>query len=101
MKNAVDWASRPAQGSPLEHKPVALMGASAGDSGTARAQLALRHSFVFTNTYALNQPEVLVRRAAEKFDGELQLTDEATRGFVRRLLEALPPWTDSLRGMQP
>jgi chromate reductase len=92
LKNAIDWASRPAQGSPLDAKPVALMGASGGDSGTARAQLALRQSFVFTNTFPLNKPEVLVRRAQSRFDGELRLTDEATRKFVRLLLEALHEW---------
>lgn len=92
LKNTIDWASRPARGSPLDGKPVALMGASGGDSGTARSQLALRQSFVFTNTFALNKPEVLVRRAETKFDLDLRLTDEATRKFVRELLEALADW---------
>jgi chromate reductase len=102
LKNAVDWASRPASGSPLDGKPVALMGASGGDSGTARAQLALRQSFVFTNTFALNKPEVLVRRAHERFDAELRLTDEATRRFVRQLLEALVAWAAKVRsGVRP
>ncbi len=98
LKNAIDWASRPAQGSPLDGKPVALMGASGGDSGTARGQLALRHSFVFTNTFALNKPEVLVRRAQTRFDGDLRLTDEGTRKFVRELLEALAEWVGRIRG---
>jgi chromate reductase len=97
LKNAIDWASRPAQGSPLDGKPVALMGASGGDSGTARAQLALRQSFVFTNSFALNKPEVLVRRAQGRFDEELRLTDGATRRFVRQLLEALVGWVGKVR----
>lgn len=96
LKNAIDWASRPAQGSPLERKAVALMGASGGDSGTARAQLALRQSFVFTNTFVLNKPEVLVRRARERFDEDLRLTDEPTRRFVRSLLEALVQWVERI-----
>lgn len=97
LKNAIDWASRPAQGSPLDRKPVALMGASGGDSGTARAQLALRQAFVFTNTFCLNKPEVLVRRARERFDDELRLTDDPTRKFVRQLLEALVDWARRVR----
>jgi chromate reductase len=97
LKNAVDWASRPARGSPLDGKPVALMGASGGDSGTVRAQLSLRHSFVFTNSLVLNRPEVLVRRAQTRFDDKLRLTDEPTRKFVRQLLEALADWTTRLR----
>lgn len=38
MKNAVDWASRPAQSNPLWMKPVGVIGASPGRIGTARGQ---------------------------------------------------------------
>src|SRR2546430_10729157 len=50
LKNAIDWASRPPTGSVLIGKPAALMGATPGRGGTARAQLALPPSFVFTQT---------------------------------------------------
>ncbi|HEX8693941.1 MAG TPA: NADPH-dependent FMN reductase [Longimicrobium sp.] len=93
LKNAIDWASRPPLRSPLAGKPAALFGASPGQTGTARAQSQLRQAFVFTNSPALPQPEVLVFRAHEKFDAEGRLTDEATRTWVRRLLEALADWT--------
>lgn len=96
LKNAVDWASRPPGKSVLNGKPAAIMGASPGATGTARAQLALRQSFVFTQTYALLQPEVLVARAHERFDAEGRLTDEGTRKFVRQLLEALADWARKL-----
>ena len=36
LKNAIDWASRPALASPLASKPVAIMGATTGFAGTAR-----------------------------------------------------------------
>lgn len=39
LKNAFDWASRPAANSPLNRKPAAMMGASTGISGTIRAQI--------------------------------------------------------------
>ncbi|HEX5727028.1 MAG TPA: NAD(P)H-dependent oxidoreductase [Longimicrobiaceae bacterium] len=93
LKNAVDWASRPVSSSALAGKPAAIMGASPGQTGTARAQAQLRQSFVFTRTLALLQPEVLVFRAHEKFDVDGRLTDEPTRRFVRKLLEALVEWT--------
>src|SRR3954470_2084520 len=35
LKNAIDWASRPALASPLAGKPVAIMGATTGFAGTA------------------------------------------------------------------
>src|SRR5712692_9539090 len=38
LKNAIDWASRPNFNSPFVNKPVAIMGASGGMAGTARAQ---------------------------------------------------------------
>src|SRR5213594_2065630 len=97
LKNAIDWASRPPDKTPLRGKPAAIMGASPGAYGTVRAQLQLRQAFVFTQTPALLAPEVLVARAHEKFDKEGRLTDEASRGFVRQLLEALREWTLRLR----
>ncbi|HYH83181.1 MAG TPA: NADPH-dependent FMN reductase [Longimicrobium sp.] len=93
LKNAIDWASRPPRRSPLSGKPAALLGASPGQTGTARSQTQLRASFVFTNTPVLPQPEVLVFRAHEKFDAEGRLTDEPTRAFIGKLLVALADWT--------
>jgi len=96
LKNAIDWASRPAGKSCLNKKPAAILGASTGLMGTVRGQLALRQSLLFTETYALLKPEVMVTKAADKFDAEGRLTDEPTRTFVRQLLEALIPWTNRL-----
>jgi chromate reductase len=101
LKNAIDWASRPPDKTPLRGKPAAIMGASPGATGTARAQLQLRQAFVFTQTLAVPGPEVLVARAHEKFDKDGRLTDEATRGYVRKLLEALRDWTLRLRPPHP
>ena len=42
LKNAVDWASRPAGESPLRNKPVAVIGASTGMFGAVWAQAELR-----------------------------------------------------------
>jgi chromate reductase len=92
LKNALDWASRPAQTSVLGGKPVAIMGASTGNFGTVRAQLHLRHVCVFTNMFPLNKPEVLVARTQDKFDPQGRLTDDPTRQIVRKLVEALAEW---------
>jgi chromate reductase len=97
LKNAIDWASRPPQDSPLNGKPVALMGASTGSFGTVRAQMHLRQVCVFTNMLALTRPQVLVARAREKFDQQGRLTDETSIGYVRELLQALLEWTLRLR----
>lgn len=87
LKNAIDWLSRPPQDSALNGKVAAVMGASPGMTGTARGQSQLRQAFVFTNTYALLQPEVLVARAHEKFDADGRLVDEATRNFLATFLQ--------------
>jgi chromate reductase, NAD(P)H dehydrogenase (quinone) len=96
LKNAIDWASRPPRGSALQGKPAAIMGATPGMGGTGRAQMQLRQAFVFTQTYAVLSPEVLVARAGEKFDASGRLTDEKTRAIVGQLLQALADWTARL-----
>jgi len=91
-KNVIDWASRPPRSSVLDGKPVAVMGATPGMGGTARGQSQLRQAFVFTNSYALPQPEVLVRRASELFDDHGRLTDEPTREHLGKFLTAFAAW---------
>ena len=87
LKNAIDWLSRPPHDSALNGKVAAVMGASPGMTGTARGQSQLRQAFVFTNTYALLQPEVLVARAHEKFDADGRLVHQATRDFLAMFLQ--------------
>jgi chromate reductase, NAD(P)H dehydrogenase (quinone) len=97
LKNAIDWASRPARQSALTEKPVAIMGASTGMGGTARAQAHLRDGLTYTNGLVLPLPEVLVGVAREKFDEHGNLTDEGTRDELRDLLKALAAWVRRLQ----
>jgi chromate reductase len=99
LKNAIDWASRPPGDSAFDGKPVAMMSASTGRLGGARAQYHLRQSFVTLNMYPVNKPEVFVTFAPEKFDDKGKLTDESTREVVRKLLDALVAWTKKLKNM--
>ena len=96
LKNAIDCASRPYGDSAWTGKPVAVMGASIGAIGTARAQYHLRQAFVFLNMYPVNQPEVMVSNAQTRFDQEGKLTDETTKQLVRQLLSELVNWTKRL-----
>jgi chromate reductase, NAD(P)H dehydrogenase (quinone) len=97
LKNAIDWASRPYGDSAWNAKPVAMMGASPGMLGTARAQYHLRQTFVYLNMFPLNQPEVMIANAAEKFDEQGNLKDAATLKRIKQLLEALVDWTKRLK----
>src|SRR4051812_8809108 len=92
MKNAIDWASRPPRQAPMDAKPVGILGASPGMTGSARGQSQLRQAFEFTNSYCMPQPEVLVFHAHEKFDQQGKLTDEKTREFVSKYLVAFATW---------
>jgi chromate reductase, NAD(P)H dehydrogenase (quinone) len=93
LKNAIDWASRPYGDNAWFGKPAAIMGASVGAIGTARAQYHLRQVMVFLNMFPVNQPEVMIAKAHERFDAEGNLTDEKTKEFIRQLLQALVDWT--------
>jgi chromate reductase len=99
LKNAIDWASRPYGDSAWDGKPAAIMGASIGMIGTARAQYHLRQMFVFLNIYPINQPEVMIANASERFDAQGNLTDETTKDLMRKLLKNLVDW--ALRIGQP
>ena len=89
LKNAIDWISRlPNQ--PFAGKPVAIESASPGPFGGLRAQLHLRHMFVYLDARALNKPEVIIPHVNAKVDPATgEITDAATRGFIADQLKAL------------
>jgi chromate reductase len=97
LKNAIDWASRPYGDNAFEGKPVAVMSASGGMLGGARAQYHLRQTFVFLNMHAVNKPEVIVTFADEKIDEDGNVTDKKTKEKIRQLLESLIVWTRRLQ----
>jgi chromate reductase len=74
------------------------MGASVGTLGSARAQYHLRQCFVFLNMYPVNQPEVLLANAAQRFNERGELTDEKSRELIRKLVVELVAWTRKLKG---
>lgn len=92
MKNALDWASRPPASAALGGKPVGIIGASPGITGSARGQSQLRQAFEFTNSFCMPQPELLVFKAHEKFNAAGQLTDDTTAKYLTRYLIAFEGW---------
>jgi chromate reductase len=96
LKNAIDWCSRPPD-QPLDGKPAAIMGASTGKLGTARAQYHLRQICVFVNVLPVNRPEVMLSGAAKLFDADGRLDDEPTRKFIGDMLVSLETWTKRLQ----
>jgi chromate reductase len=98
LKNAIDWGSRPSADNCWAGKPAAIMGASSGRFGTARAQLHLRQIFVYLDVFPINKPAVLIGDAAHAFDAQGNLLDEKAKELIRQLLESLVAWTLRLRG---
>ena len=107
LQNAIDWASRPAFKSPLVGKPVAMMGASGGvsgtriapvlpgccaRSGTMRGQQALKLVLLSTLAEVFPHPGVAVPLAKDKFDAEGRLAHEPTRDFVAAFLREFEQW---------
>lgn len=89
LKNAIDWASRPYGKSAWQGKPAAVMGASTGSLGTARAQYHLRQILVAQDMPVVNQPEVMIGGAEQRFDSDGRLVDAASRKLIQALLAAL------------
>ena len=87
LKNAIDWASRPPE-QPFDGKPIAILGASPGAFGSARAQYHLRQCFIYLNGQVMNRPEVMIGGANSKFDAEGNLTDQRTADFLKGFLAA-------------
>jgi chromate reductase len=92
LANAIDWASRLPGRSPIAGKPVAIIGASPSQVGTARAQSHLRQILGHVHARVLPPPELLVARAHERFDDRQRLTDETTRKVLKDLLERFARW---------
>jgi chromate reductase len=109
LKNAVDWASRfeganrtsaPAgetRKTPLQDRPAAIIGATPGAVGTARAQQHLKTVLLATGMRLLPLPDCYVGHAAQRFDANSDLTDEASRAAVGKTVAALVEWAKLLR----
>jgi chromate reductase len=95
LKNAIDWASRPAN--VLVGKPAAIIGVSAGLLGTARGQYPLRQTLGVLSVQLLGQPEVFIGNGGQKFDESGKLTDAATREFLGKMLAVFVTYAARVR----
>lgn len=91
LKNAIDWASRPAFKSVLAGKPSGILSASRGATGGARAQAQLKQVLAGTLTPIYPAPELLLGSAHEAFDGA-EVADEAARKRLERYVTGYVEW---------
>ena len=97
LKNAIEWGNRPPRDASWSGKPAAIISASTSLRGGVRAQLHLRQIMIDLNMYPINRPLLLVANAKDKFNEDLQLTDEDTRQTLRDVLSSLVEWTRKLQ----
>lgn len=86
LKNAIDWASR--GGNAFSGKVAAIFGASTGFYGTVRAQPDLRKILAALDVLVVPQPQVMIQRAQEAFDGRGRLVSDKTSDQLKKLVEA-------------
>ena len=96
LKNALDWLSRPPN-RPVSGKVYGVLGASSGLMGTSRAQAHLRQIMVGLNAFTINEPQVFIAGAAQKFDTEGKLTDQGARDLIAQLLVALVAFAHKMK----
>ncbi len=88
LKNALDWASRPAGESALTGKPAAVVGASTGMFGAVWAQAEVRKVLGAMGGRVV-EAELPVPRAQERYeDGRLDLAPEQS-GQLEEILAEL------------
>jgi NAD(P)H-dependent FMN reductase len=101
LKNAIDWASRPAEGeSPLEAfdgKACALISASPGGLGGIRGLLHLRALLGNIRLHVIPQQHC-VSAAHEKIDAGGKITDEKTAQAIEGVTGSLVEMSKLLRG---
>jgi chromate reductase len=98
LKNAIDWASRPAYKSVLAGKPVAIVSASPSSIGGARAQAHLRQVLSATLSPVVPAPALVVSLVQNKFDGDGTLIDEDSKSQLTRYLGDFVAWVNRLAG---
>jgi chromate reductase len=85
LKNALDWASRPAFASPLKNKPSLLMTSSPGYVGGARAHAQMQQTLASALATVVVRPQVVIAGVMQKIV-DRKLVDEIT---IKYCLEAI------------
>jgi len=100
LKNALDWASRPAGQSALTGTPAAVVGASTGMFGAVWAQAETRKVLSALGGRVV-QEELPVARAADLYhDGRLELSPEQSHQ-LEEILASLVSEAEQLRELVP
>lgn len=97
LKNALDWVSRPQVPpgtGPWAGKTAGIAGVSPYALGAVSAVFHLRQVLTFLNMPAMQQPEFYLTFAADKFDDQGKLTDQATIDRIDGFWAAFVPFIE-------
>ena len=87
LKNAIDWGSRPWGENVWANRPTAMIGASAGQIGTAVGQQSLRATLAFLNVRQMTSPEAYIHFTEGLVDDDGDVTVESTKEFLRTFMQ--------------
>ena len=96
LKNAIDVGSRPYGNSIWGGKAGAIISVSPGAQGGFGANHHLRQTLVFLDVPTLQQPEAYIGHAAEIFDSSGKLTNESTKEFLQKFIDAYSKWVSKI-----
>jgi chromate reductase len=86
LKNAIDWGSRPWGQNAWSDKPTAVIGASAGQIGTAVGQQSLRSTLSFLNARQMTTPEAYIHFTPGLIEDNGEVTVPETEEFLRTFM---------------
>lgn len=92
LKNAIDVGSRPYGENSWDGKPAAIVSVSIGNISGFGANHHLRQSLTFVNVPTMAQPEAYIGGAAALFDDKGELTNDATKEFLKSFMKAFEKW---------
>jgi chromate reductase len=94
LKNAIDVGSRPYGKSVFSRKPAAVVSVTGGQLGAFGANHHLRQSLVFLDMPAMQQPEAYISGAGKLFNADGRLTNDDTRAFLTKFVNAFAAWIE-------
>jgi chromate reductase len=94
IKNALDWGSRPWGQNSWAGKPLAVVGATPGNIGTAAGQGHLRAILPVLGFIQMAQPEVYFTMKPGLIDEHAEVTDDQTRAFLAGFIDEFDRWID-------
>jgi chromate reductase len=97
LKNAIDWVSR-MKDHPFREKPVAIQSCGQGPLGGARMQYHWRMAMTYLGCHIFGTPEIFVTFAQNKFDKDLNLTDQPTKDILKTQLAAFSKFIVKMDG---